>query len=308
MLHKCATALRLLFTDFHVFHIRWRENLGRFRLRWTPQSFVYRMSGSRLVCHPQCEDSVRHYLGDVWDEWEAVCLRRWLQPGDVFLDIGANVGFYSFTAAPHVGPTGAVYAFEPSSRLVTLLQSTVELLDLRTVHIMPLAIADRCGTLAFYESDNLTDTGAQSLLPDGTHATSRETRVEASTLEQIATRLPAAPAAVKIDIEGAECQALAATPASWLGPAGPLWIVEINPEALHRFQSSPGNLQDRFPEASFHRWVLPKYPRSPQTSCAPRPLTPAETWTDSVYYNLVAIPRDAPPVRQTRLGSLLPLP
>lgn len=41
---------------------------------------------------------------------------RWLQnlrPGDVFYDIGANIGCYTLYAARLVGPSGKVYAFEP---------------------------------------------------------------------------------------------------------------------------------------------------------------------------------------------------
>lgn len=36
-----------------------------------------------------------------------------LKPGDVFYDIGANIGIYTILAAQRVGPTGKVYAFEP---------------------------------------------------------------------------------------------------------------------------------------------------------------------------------------------------
>ena len=40
-------------------------------------------------------------------------LQRGLQPGSVFYDVGANVGFYSIIAARLVGTAGHVYAFEP---------------------------------------------------------------------------------------------------------------------------------------------------------------------------------------------------
>jgi FkbM family methyltransferase len=40
-------------------------------------------------------------------------MRRYLRPGDVFLDVGANIGYLSAVAADLVGPQGQVHAFEP---------------------------------------------------------------------------------------------------------------------------------------------------------------------------------------------------
>ncbi|MBC6422595.1 MAG: FkbM family methyltransferase [Hormoscilla sp. SP5CHS1] len=40
-------------------------------------------------------------------------MRRYLQKGDVFVDIGAHIGYYSVIAARIVGSAGKVFAFEP---------------------------------------------------------------------------------------------------------------------------------------------------------------------------------------------------
>jgi FkbM family methyltransferase len=54
-------------------------------------------------------------------------LRRALQKGHVFFDIGANIGFYTFFAAPLVAESGSVHAFEPNPELVPNLFRSVEL-------------------------------------------------------------------------------------------------------------------------------------------------------------------------------------
>lgn len=41
------------------------------------------------------------------------CLQRFLGPGDVVADVGANIGAYALLAAALVGPEGTVVAFEP---------------------------------------------------------------------------------------------------------------------------------------------------------------------------------------------------
>ncbi len=40
-------------------------------------------------------------------------MRQFLRPGDIFLDVGANIGYLSAVAAGLVGPSGQVHAFEP---------------------------------------------------------------------------------------------------------------------------------------------------------------------------------------------------
>ena len=73
-------------------------------------------------------------------------LRQCLEPGGVFVDIGANVGFYTLLAARRVGNTGRVIAFEPNSTsLKVLLLNTLRAGD--TIRVYPFAVSDREGFL-----------------------------------------------------------------------------------------------------------------------------------------------------------------
>src|SRR5579884_2708762 len=45
---------------------------------------------------------------------DADLVRRLLQPGDLFVDGGAHIGFFTLAAAARVGPSGRVIAFEPA--------------------------------------------------------------------------------------------------------------------------------------------------------------------------------------------------
>lgn len=60
-----------------------------------------------------------------WFEKEIEFCRQLLQPGMVVIDVGANVGVYTFLAARCVGTTGRVYAIEPTPNCVACLKSTV---------------------------------------------------------------------------------------------------------------------------------------------------------------------------------------
>ena len=57
---------------------------------------------------------------------EGRIMRACLAEGDTFLDVGANHGSYALMAAPLVGPSGVVAAFEPQPRLASLLRRSFE--------------------------------------------------------------------------------------------------------------------------------------------------------------------------------------
>src|SRR4051812_38970298 len=54
-------------------------------------------------------------------------VRRYLRPGGVFVDVGANEGYFSAIAARLVGPTGRVVAVEPQARLRPVLEENFRL-------------------------------------------------------------------------------------------------------------------------------------------------------------------------------------
>ena len=45
-------------------------------------------------------------------------LKNRLNPGDIFLDIGANIGFYSLLASDIIGKGGSIFSFEPDKRCI----------------------------------------------------------------------------------------------------------------------------------------------------------------------------------------------
>src|SRR5206468_779613 len=62
-----------------------------------------------------------------------------LKPGDVFLDVGAHLGYFAIVAARVVGPSGRVFAFEPHERLQIELRALVSRNQVeRIVEIVPL--------------------------------------------------------------------------------------------------------------------------------------------------------------------------
>src|SRR5580658_6921217 len=93
-----------------------------------------------------------------WEPFETQIVQCFLRPGDVFVDIGANIGWYTIVAASIVGCDGHVYAFEPARDNFELAARNLILNDLQNVTLEQMAVTDRAGTdLLFLSTENLGD-------------------------------------------------------------------------------------------------------------------------------------------------------
>ncbi|MFD3885031.1 FkbM family methyltransferase [Streptomyces microflavus] len=143
------------------------------------------------------------YLFGVWEPHMTRWLRQRLKPGDTYVDVGANIGYYSVLASKLVGDQGRVVAFEASPAFHERLLQQVRLNGCRNVRAVNAAIADARKTLKFVlaSSHNM---GANSIVPWDGEAES-EFEIEAGPLpEMLESDEIASARVIKIDVEGAE--------------------------------------------------------------------------------------------------------
>ena len=121
-----------------------------------------------------------------------------LEPGATFIDIGANVGFYSILALDKVGPSGKVYCFEIDPRPIGVLKKTIGTFGLANVHLTEAAVSDTDGILTFVpmseHGHNRIDRGASA------GRSVRSVRLDTWMKENGVTRVDV----IKVDVEGAE--------------------------------------------------------------------------------------------------------
>lgn len=172
-------------------------------------------------------------LGCLLDRYEMVStqfVRGILREGDVFVDVGANVGWYTLLAASIVGESGKVHAFEPRSETVIRLEKTIALNSLGdrvTVHRCGLADADADGLLVWARStDNPGGSHLSGEIPSGMLGE----RVSLETLDGLA--LPRLDF-LKIDVEGAEMRVFAGGRRT-IERCRPTILSELGPEMLAR--------------------------------------------------------------------------
>jgi len=85
-----------------------------------------------------------YFLG-YYELRETIFIKRYLRPGDVFIDVGANIGWFTLFAANIVGLNGKVIAFEPSSKIWNHLKRNIEINSVRNVKIEKLALSNKNG-------------------------------------------------------------------------------------------------------------------------------------------------------------------
>jgi FkbM family methyltransferase len=141
--------------------------------QWTtlpsPFTSVPMMDGIQLVVEPSFHSIVTSVLlaeGD-WFEAEMEFWRAQIQPGMTVIDVGANVGVYTFSAAQQVGAAGRVLAIEPFSSCVRCLQETCRLNQLNWVTVCAGAASDRPGTarLSLHSSSELNEVVRDDAVP-----------------------------------------------------------------------------------------------------------------------------------------------
>ena len=96
-----------------------------------------------------------------WFEKEINFVRRFLKPGMVGIDIGANIGVYSLPMAHLTGAGGRIFSYEPGGQARALLEDSKEINGLENLEIVGSAVSDgrRRGHLAFAGSSELRALG-----------------------------------------------------------------------------------------------------------------------------------------------------
>ena len=134
-------------------------------------------------------------------------VRDSVSPGEVFYDVGANVGFFGLIAARVVGDAGVVYAFEPIPHIAAQARANAESNNLTNLEVLEVAVSDRDDSAPLIVTTHpggATLSGADAG-DDALHEVEVRT-VRLDTLVEAGTIRP--PNAVKIDVEGVEVEVL----------------------------------------------------------------------------------------------------
>jgi len=214
--------------------------------------------------------------------------RSFLRSGDIFVDVGANIGLFSLIAARAVGEGGAVYAFEPARQNYQRLCDNVALNQLRNVTCLPLALSSRSEQLVITVPLDGWDAWSSLASPTaGVEFGSEE--VPCISWDQFAGEhdLVGRVALMKIDVEGWEREVLRGAAATLARTDAPVLQVEFTDAAAEAAGSSCHQLYHALEALGYRMYSFDQRQRTLQ----PDPLR-----SQYPYLNLFAI-KEVEPVR-----------
>jgi FkbM family methyltransferase len=186
-----------------------------------------------------------------------------LSSGDVFWDVGANIGVFSLIAAKIVGPNGSVFSFEPSPDVFLALQSNT--IGDNSIKIFPYGIGNADGSASFVAQGM---SAGSSFIEEVTEMNRRYHPGEAIrqfsvTIKKLDTLLSdlRPPSLVKIDVEGFEFEVLKGS-ARLLSDIRPTLIIEIHPPQLRLSGGSEELLFETLEKHHYGRSILYRNPNS----------------------------------------------
>ena len=95
-------------------------------------------------------DTLGLSLNGSYEEFETKLVKKHIKSGDIVVDLGANIGYYTLLFAKLVGETGTVYAFEPDPTNFALLKKNVEINEYKNVVLEQKAVSDKSGSVRLY--------------------------------------------------------------------------------------------------------------------------------------------------------------
>jgi FkbM family methyltransferase len=138
-------------------------------------------------------------LDKVWELEQTEFIRKMLNPGMTFIDVGANIGWYTLLAAKKIGNEGLVVSFEPEPINFKLLEKSIQFNHFKNVRSFRECISDKEGDITLYIGTN-----------PGDHSTVRQAsdkniKVKSTTIDSLIERLGIDFVDIlKVDAEGAE--------------------------------------------------------------------------------------------------------
>lgn len=199
-------------------------------------------------------------LDGLWETHVTQWLQDTLRPGEVFVDVGANVGYFTLLGGLLVGPQGRVVAVEAHPGLAELLRRNVIMNGLYG-YVTTWHRAAWSSTTTLQLHQRLNFSGASSVGAIGQDALDRlgdsEEMVEvlAVPLDDLLEGLPPVDV-LKMDIEGAELQAFAGLSRTLAASPGISVMFEWAPELMEAVGDKAGALLDLLEGHGLHLRLL----------------------------------------------------
>lgn len=201
------------------------------------------------------DDLQRQMAFGIFDPLLTKFISGQLRTDGVFFDLGANVGYYSLVAARCVGRTGEVHAFEPVPQNAQRLRELVEANNITQLVVNEVAVGATSGELTLHVGDQERHSGWASVVESPKRPIAISVK-QVTIDDYLANGTVRRPNLIKIDIEGAEPEALYGMARLLESDDAPDLIIEVNPFLLKRLDRDPFAIISPLLNAGYHGWQV----------------------------------------------------
>lgn len=139
-----------------------------------------------------------------YDKKGSTIIKNSLKKGDVFIDVGAHIGYFSLLAASKIGDEGHVFAFEPAPANFHFLLKNIELNGFKNIEAFRQAVLEKKRKTNLYFSD--TNTGDHRVFDSGDNR--KFIKVDTISLDDFFDKRDKKIDFIKIDVQGSETEVL----------------------------------------------------------------------------------------------------
>ena len=228
--------------------------------------------------------------GWLYEHFTSWVMTGLLRPGDVAVDVGAHVGYYTLLMRTLVGDSGAVHAAEPLPQSHAALVHNVRSNGYSNVVCSALAITDRNGQARFELDSRNEGESHLAAAKTGSAPGDSTIMVETATLDAWLGGLERAPRLLKLDAEGCEARILSGGKSFFRSLRPDAVVCEINPTALQRFGADEMSLRSDFAALGYNSYLINVANDGPYDLCQGailRPFSADERVTVNVVHNLL---------------------
>jgi FkbM family methyltransferase len=221
-----------------------------------PRSFTAAQTDFGFTVEGCTSDIIQRYLYvfGVWEPDLSHWLRDHLRPGDVAVDIGANIGYFSLLAARIVGAEGAVIAFEPVPSIADMLEHNAARNGL-AIEVRREVVSDRAGRAELFKSadSNIGRSGTAPREGSSSEGTAPMVTGAAAIPVELWPRIRF----IKVDVEGDEQRVIdGLLPVLRALPDGAAVFIEVTPDDLESRGGSAAGLLASMSELGFSPYVV----------------------------------------------------
>lgn len=224
---------RLLLPNLKLTHNSLWVSTRQHLIKTTRRDYLENVQGNKMFLDRV--DSLELSWNRIYEPQETRFFQKHLKDGQVVLDIGANIGYYTLIFSSKVGPSGRVISFEPEPENFQILSRNVSVNGCKNVELVSKAVSDTAGKISLYLN---TDNRGDHRIFDSSDGRSSVT-VEAVRLDDFFVGFKEPIALVKMDIQGAELRALVGMTSLISRSPGVTLVTEFWPEALAACGSKP---------------------------------------------------------------------